>query len=215
MRRIVVLALILIAATAHAQTLRVFNSAATVDPRIDPTIPEGWERFTGGGPDGLSNACQAGIDLDIQGSGRNNMTVSCLRGIPSFGGVNQAFPADAFRGKRVRYSAMVRAENIADIQEEQGIGGLWLRVEDNNPAIAIMTDNMRDRGIRGSVEWIQVESVADIPENAGRILIGFWMQGQGQLWISDIRFEEVGPNVPVTVQPTVRQSGPQNVTLSQ
>lgn len=217
MKRFVFLALALISTTVLAQSSSriVLLQGAGEDPRIDPTIPEGWERFTGGGPDGLANACQAGVDRDFQAAGRNNMTVSCRRGLPSFGGMNQAFPAESWRGKRVRFSAELRADNIADIDGKQGVGGLWLRIESNNPAIALMTDNMRNRGVTGSVEWIRAESVADIPQDAGRILIGFWMQGQGQLWVSDIRFEEVGANVPVTVRPAAPQTGPLNLSLGQ
>lgn len=200
MKRTILIVGLLLATLAHAD--------------IDPAIPDGWERFTGGGPDRLANACESGIDTDIAASGLSNMTVNCQRGLPSFGGMNQAFPADEFRGKRVRFSAMLRADRIADIRGAEGVGGLWLRVEENNPAIAIVTDNMRDRGLKGSVEWQRAEAVADIPENAGRILIGFWMQGQGQLWISDIRFEEVGNNVPVTIAPAARQQGPRNLGLN-
>lgn len=197
---------------------------------VTPTIPEGWVRFAGGGPDSLPTGCEHGIDKAFADSGLTNMTVRCDGPVGMFGGINQGFSADDFRGKRVRFSALVRTENIVDVpagafattaptarspRDTEGFGALWIRVAHNNPALpALVIDNMRDRPIKGTVEWLPAQIVVDIPEDAGRIHVGFFMQGRGQIWVSNIKFEVVDQSVPVTATSAPRGASPSNLDLN-
>ena len=59
-------------------------------------------------------------------------------------------------------------------------------------------DNMEDRPIQGTTEWRTHEVVLDVPEQSRAIAFGCLLVGKGQLWLSDVRFEEVGRDVPTT-----------------
>ena len=61
-----------------------------------------------------------------------------------------------------------------------------------------LLDNMEDRPIQGTTDWRTYEVVLDVPEQSQAIAFGCLLVGKGQLWLSDIRLEEVGPDVPTT-----------------
>jgi hypothetical protein len=193
------LAMLLLAAVAHGA-------------KIDPNFPEGWQKMGGGGPDRMRGRCDVGVDKKLAKKGQKNMTVRCDEAIPGFGGLTQGFAADEFRGKRARFSARLMTNNLYDINGVDGVGSLWLRVEGDRPADILIAENLRDRGLKNDTDWTYVDAVMDIPREAGRIRIGFWMQGRGQIWISDVRFEVVDPEVLVNIG-TRTTAGPQNLAL--
>ncbi len=55
--------------------------------------------------------------------------------------------------------------------------------------------------------------VVDVPEDANVLQAGYWMQGKGQLWIRDLKVEEVPNTVPVNLVVSVPRadSGPRYV----
>jgi hypothetical protein len=223
---------------------------------IDRTIPEGWARMTGGGPDDVPNICDLGTDPAFAERGVSAMTVRCpmaltlvtfgdantftftADGAPQagFGGLHQSIPAEPWIGKRVRFTAFLKSEGIQDGSAPeammglsgivtsndprrrttegsvQGLGGLWLRAGAGVATLAV--DNMRDRAVTGTTEWRQLETVLDVPDGALSVSMGFWMQGQGQIWLANPTFEEVGRDVPVTGGPPEPVSGPVNLELS-
>ncbi len=61
-----------------------------------------------------------------------------------------------------------------------------------------LLDNMEDRPIQGTTDWRTYEVVLDVPEQSQAIAFGCLLVGKGQLWLSDVRLEEVGPDVPTT-----------------
>ena len=127
----------------------------------------------------------------------------------------------------MRFSGYLRTQGIADAtipgfelfsrsgestDTLEGMGGLFFRIGENM-ANHLVRDDMSDRGLRGDIEWARYEIVADVPEIANGIIIGFWMQGQGQIWISDIKFEEVSKDVPITTRPFQHYTAPTNLNL--
>jgi hypothetical protein len=217
---------------------------------IDPSIPEGWARNLGGGPDNVPGNCEAGSDMELVDSGQNNMTVRCPRPVvipedvpeeiraemleqtaqAGYAALYQMFPANDWRGKRIRFTALLRTEGIEDASlpegmtagsrfspsnrrtetgDVKGVGGLWVRV--GRQQAALVVDNMRDRGVVGTTDWAPQEVVLDVPADALSITIGFWMQGRGQIWMTSPSFEEVDESMPVTAEPSSADARPTNL----
>jgi hypothetical protein len=166
---------------------------------IDEKLPQPW--FKNGQPP-AADECVAGVDVQIEAQGTPNITLKCDAAAGGFVGVMQSFAADDYRGKRVRFSAVAKSAGI------EGWGGLWMRVDEAvNQSVAF--DNMQNRPIKGTTEWAPYSVVLDVSENAEGIFFGTLMIDKGQLWISNLQFEEVGPDVQSTdvKSPASRQPG--------
>lgn len=103
-----------------------------------------------------------------------------------FGNVMQSIDANAFRGKRVKFSGAVRINGESNDARAQ----LWFRVDRNEQQVGFF-DNMGDRPITSS-EWKYYEIVADIDQDAKVINIGMILLGKGKAWLDSVSFEEVG-----------------------
>jgi hypothetical protein len=115
-------------------------------------------------------------------------------GTDGFGAMCQMFRADAYRGRRVRFSAFVRTENAQH-------AGLCLRVdgpETVNGDRPLAFDNMDPRPICGTTEWTKYACVVDVSERATEILVGNILTARGDFYWSDLRFEVVDESVPST-----------------
>ena len=111
-------------------------------------------------------------------------------GVEGFGTLMQDFRADHYAGKRVRFSAFVKTEGAQDW------AGLWMRIDKGSQLLAF--DNMQDRSIKGTTEWKKYDVVLDVPQNASGIFFGVLLNGTGTVWLSNAKFEIVGPDVPTT-----------------
>ena len=60
--------------------------------------------------------------------------------------IMQQFRAERFLGKRVRFSAFVKALEV------EGWAGLWLRL-DGKFSVTLKLDNMQNRPIKGTINW--------------------------------------------------------------
>ena len=106
-----------------------------------------------------------------------------------FASVMQMIKAHPYRTKRMRLSGAIKSAGI------EGWAGLWMRIDGLDTHIL---DNMEDRPIQGTTEWRTHEVVLDVPEQSHAIAFGCLLVGKGQVWLSDVRFEEVGRDVPAT-----------------
>lgn len=127
-----------------------------------------------------------------------------------FAMIYQTFGAHSFRGKRLRFSAFLRAKEV------QGAGGLRVTVMDVN-RVELAQDDMFDRPIRGNVGWTYCEVIIDVPVEARFINIGFHLIGPGKLWCAGLKNDEVGKDLPTTDRyaadswHTVHSAAPQNL----
>jgi hypothetical protein len=72
-----------------------------------------------------------------------------------------------------------------------------MRIDDKDrPNTAF--DNMQNRAITGTSDWTPYSVVLDVSEKASGVFFGTLMIGKGQVWISDLRFDVVGADVPST-----------------
>jgi len=119
-----------------------------------------------------------------------------------FGTLMQSFNANKYLGKRVRFSGTVKSEGVE-------WAGLWMRVDKGDRRVAF--DNMGNRPIRGTTGWQDYEVVLDVPKDATGVAFGILLDGSGTVWLSNVKFEEVGTEVPTTdPKPTV-QAKPTNL----
>jgi hypothetical protein len=150
-------------------------------------LPKGW--FVAGSN---SKDYQIGIDTTIKHSGKSSGMIQSKVAAPTgFGTLMQMCQANEYLGKRVRLSAYVKSKDIADW------AGVWFRV-DGPQAKPLAFDNMQKRPIKGTTDWQKYEIILDIPQEAVNLGFGILLQGKGQAWIDDIKFESVTKDVPVT-----------------
>jgi hypothetical protein len=134
---------------------------------------------------------------------------SIVQPVRSFAAFCQTIAAEDYRGKRVRFSAALKANNVAD-----GWGGLLLRVDGPRLDETLAIDTMEDRPLVGTTDWQEHALVLDVAAAAATIAFGAGLSGEGELLVSKLAFEEVGSNVPVTAGPH-RPRQPQNLDFSQ
>jgi hypothetical protein len=128
------------------------------------------------------------------GGGQNRGPAGYLKSrepVKGFGTMMQQFAADDYLGRRVRFSASVRTENVA------GWAGIWMRT-DSADRTGLTFDNMEDRPIKGTTGWTPIAVVLDVPASATRISFGVLVSGEGAAWLDNVKFEAVPSSVPTT-----------------
>lgn len=177
-----------------AETGENYTQAVTAllgETRLDP-LPDGW--FTAGS---RRTEYVAGLLPPEQAyDGGRVMRLRFRATTPpgGFGTVMQSFDAARFRGRRVRFSAMVRGQEITDW------AGAWLRVDAGDGARRAF-DNMDDRPLRGSTDWTEAANVLDVAEDAASLHFGVLLAGAGAVDLARPRFEAVGTDVPLSRAP--------------
>ncbi len=167
----------------YTQALTALLGETALDP-----LPDGW--FMSG-----THAAQyaAGLlppDATHDGGRVLRLRFSGADRPGGFGTVMQSIDAARYRGRRVRFTALIRGQEIT------GWAGTWLRVDVGGGQRAL--DNMQDRPLRGSDEWTRAANVLDVGEDAASVHFGVLLSGAGAVDLAGPAFEVVGPDVPVT-----------------
>lgn len=122
----------------------------------------------------------------------------------------QSINSDKYKGARIRFSGYVKAKFVADW------ASLWMRVDDviGRP---ISFDNMNDRPIVGTSDWVKYEVVLDVPVSASEISFGVLLDGKGQIWFDKMELNVVGMDVPVTdrLKNKIMDTEPRNLDFEQ
>ena len=135
--------------------------------------PKGW--YVGGtGYDGI-------IDQTVVYSGQASLLLECKNTTRQFGVATSWFPIDHARGKKLKYSGMIKTENVKD-----GFAGLWWRV-DSGKGEVLAFDNMAGRGPVDTSPWRQYVIEMDIPREGTNINFGVLLTGTGKAWFDDLR----------------------------
>jgi hypothetical protein len=119
----------------------------------------------------------------------------------------QDFSAKEYLGKRMKFSASVKSDAIANW------AGLWMRVEGAGGDV-LGFDNMKNRSIKGTTDWKEYTIVLDIPEDTKIIGFGILLSGKGCVWIANAQFEIVDNNTPVTNMEKSLPTKPTNLDFS-
>ncbi len=139
------------------------------------------------------NDYEQGIDAEVTFNGKKSAYLRSKGLEPEgFGTLMQQFGASVYLGKRLRYSAYVKSEDV------ESWAGLWMRVDGVEQYKSLSFDNMQNRSIKGTTEWQRYEIVLNVPKESTNIAFGILLEGSGQVWLSDIQFAEVTDDIPVT-----------------
>lgn len=170
----------------HTRSITIGLAVVLFGLAAAASIPEGW-RLAGDQPWNY----EVGIDPQTR---FKDLPSSYLRSmepqISGFGTLMQNLKADEYLGKRIRFSAAVKGEKV------NNWAGMWMRVDKGMKYLAF--DNMQNRPIRGDSAWHEYSIVLDVPTEATGIACGILLNGTGQVWMSNVKMEAVGKNVPTT-----------------
>ena len=99
---------------------------------------------------------------------------------------HQGVRADYYRGKRIRFSAIIKTQSTS-------YAALGVRVD------AQVVRSFNSRSIMGTRPWQRQELVFDAPRDTQGIIFGFALNGpKSSLWISGVKLEIVDKTVPLT-----------------
>jgi RNA polymerase subunit RPABC4/transcription elongation factor Spt4 len=163
--------------------------------------PGGWFK-AGDHP----NDYDVGTDRTTAFTGSSSGYIKSNQPAPQgFGTYMQMFDATEYRGKRLRFAAFVKSDNV------ENWAGLWMRIDRDRKAVAF--DNMQDRPIKATQDWAQHAIVLDVDSNATAVAFGVLLAGRGTVWIDDLIFEVVEKDQQVTdlYQRPVGPVGPKNL----
>ena len=149
-------------------------------------IPKGWD-VSGDAP----YKYEMGLDTTVTYENRPCVTIKAGPDPSEFAALCQTIKANAYHGKRLRFSAAVHSVDV------ENRAALFMRVGGAGDKM-LAFDNMLDRPITGSIEWAQHAIVLDVTEDAENIIFGFLLSLNGQVWMADVHLDVVGPDVPTT-----------------
>jgi beta-lactamase regulating signal transducer with metallopeptidase domain len=172
--------------------------------QVSMPAPKGWWLS-----ESKSQNYLTGID---PGCSHQGLPCAYLKGKPTategFGTLTQKFSASDYLGKRVRFTAWVKSENV------NSWAGLWMRVDKD--LLVLGFDNMQNRAIKGTTDWRQYSVVLDVPNYATAIAFGILLDQSGEVWLNGVKFETVSADVPVTGEPSSPlPQGPDNLDFRQ
>jgi hypothetical protein len=152
-----------------------------------------------------------GADLTTSHRGACSGTVAARREQPEgFGTLMQQCLASAYCGQRLRLTGYLKAAGVT------GWAGMWLRIDGpDGEKASLGFDNMQDRPITGTCDWTQHTIVLDVPNTSHALAFGVLLEGPGQVWIDDLRFDIVGTDIPVTGRTITISPQPVNLDFEQ
>lgn len=136
---------------------------------------------------------QMGIDRETVHKGKASgfLKAITVQSHGEFATMMQQFKAEKYLGKRIKLSGFIKTKDI------DGFCGFWMRVDDSLGDV-LQFDNMSDRPIVGNNEWNHHHIVLDVPEKSTVIAFGVLLSGNGQVWMDELKFEEVDKQTPTT-----------------
>ena len=165
-------------------------------------MPQGW---SGTASASTRNAFQMGVDPQVTFEGKRSLTVKALNPVSDVEYVSaiQYVNSQGYEGKRVRFSGVLKSQGITQW------AGVWLAPREVTSFVDRSDSAMRGRtpmdplpagnGVgSGDKDWHQVTVVIDVPQEPTRLSMGLGLVGNGQAWLSDLKFEEVDAATPLT-----------------
>jgi len=158
-------------------------------PGVTRTAPPGWKK-SGSKP----GVYDVGTDnLNPWGGMPSAYAASIDKAGGEFGGLMQVTSAEAYRNQRVKLTGWIKTEDAND-----GGGHLWLRIDGQEGGRSLQFDNMDGRAPKGTTDWQEYSVVLDVPPNASTLNYGFFIEGQGKIWVNGVTLNPAGSEVPST-----------------
>jgi hypothetical protein len=104
----------------------------------------------------------------------------------------QSIAAASYVGRRVRFTAMVRAHKVT------GWAGLWLRIDGPEDVLAL--DNVQRQPLSGTTSWTRADIVLDVPHQATELHFGVLLSGTGAVDLTSPRLERFRKDVLITAK---------------
>jgi hypothetical protein len=141
--------------------------AAAFSCALSATAPIGWY-VAGSKP----QEYEAGVDANATYQDHVSAYLkSKVTAVEGFGTLMQDFRADKYVGKRIRFRANVKTEDV------KSWAGLWMRVDKQITSLAF--DNMHERPISGKTGWHEYAVVLNVARGATGISFGVLLTGPG------------------------------------
>ena len=110
--------------------------------------------------------------------------------------------AQGYAGKRLRFSGQIRSEGVSTW------AGLFMDEDPTHTTLISLQGGLEGgentlplRGAAGQAPykaWQDVSVVVQLPTTSDSVALGLALVGEGQVWARKLRFEVVGPEVPLT-----------------
>ncbi len=141
-----------------------------------------------------------GIDPEVHFNGHPALAVRSQQPLSDidFGAATHYVDTYGYEGHRVRFSGMLKTSDASTwagvfLAPVSGVASRdWMFTDKQSlPFGSVPTT--------GTVDWHPVSVVMDVPSTPdASISLGLAVVGSGQAWLSDLKFEEVGIDVPLT-----------------
>ncbi|HEY0954796.1 MAG TPA: hypothetical protein VGE36_08580 [Roseateles sp.] len=171
-----------------------------------PRVPEHWQVFAFASSSTPTPDPGYDVSLTPAGNATGTPTLAIrstraqLPSLPSVGALTQQ--AFGYAGKRLRFSAEVRAEGAAPW------AGVYLAPTDGGIVVRLARGEHTEGNplpagsqVAADGRWQPVSVVMDMPAGSPQVSLGVALVGEGQLWARHLSFEVVGRDVPVTTTP--------------
>ncbi len=169
-------------------------------PAAEAAPPEGW--FLAGSDPG---SYTFELDGKIAKEGKSSARLASTARSTGFGTMMQSIAATEYLGKRLRLTSFVKAKDV------KSWAGVWMRVDGpGNRSTAF--DNMNQRPIKGTKDWVRYDVVLDVAADARAIAFGILVHGEGTVWLDGVKLEVVDTSVPTTSM-TSQARKPENLDL--
>ena len=127
-----------------------------------------------------------GLDKSVYKTGSSSAFIESIdKKIEGYGTLMQTCFADEYLDKRVKMTAYIKSKDVSDW------AGIWLRVDSNVKGKILSFDNMQDRPIIGSNDWIKCEIILDVPVESATLNFGVLLTGTGKVWVDAISLEVI------------------------
>ena len=152
--------------------------------------------WIGFGP--VATAYVMSVDTTVAFTGHSSLLLQSLPGAneTTWIAAQQGLDARAYRGRRVRIRAHIRAY-------EASAAGMWLVIDGyaNRRPANLLSDSLVPE-LNGTTGWRDVSIVFDVSRRASCIRYGSMLHGTGAIWLDAITFDTVPSQIPTTVQDT-------------
>lgn len=141
--------------------------------------------------------CKAFADKRPTITAARPVSLKCTTAAPGYVAARFFFPVEKYRGKRVAIFAQIRTEDVSDNAR------LWLRIDKPNQ-MGAAGDNMENRHLNGTSDWVTAVVRADVPTDVSNIVGGIALEGSGKISVASWFLQEIGADF--NVKPPVTES---------
>ena len=163
-------------AVSGSRAIALRNAGFEAPARAGARCPEAWSCTMHADPDSFRFA----LDRSAPAEGAQSLCIERVTHEP-WAVASQSVPAEAWRGRRLRFSVTLRGERL----DGPG-GGPWIVV---NGAMGMLVHEQRVTRLGPAWERQTVEF--DVPAQAQALEVGATLEGGGRLCVDDARLEPV------------------------